>query len=52
MAASAISCHWKMFQPKYFSKNISFDFSHLCLDIQWHVLQGIKRITDVQVLNI
>ena len=36
MPGSAISCHWKMFQPKYiyFSKNVSFDFSHLCFDIQ------------------
>ena len=51
--ASAISCHWKMFQPKYiFSKNISFGFSHLFFDIQWHLFPGIKCITDVQELNI
>ena len=36
----------------YFSKNISFDFSHLCFDIQWHVFPGIKFTTDVQELNI
>ena len=36
----------------YFSKNISFDLSHLCFDIQWHVFPGIKCITDVQELNI
>ena len=36
MPASAISCHWEMF--------------FLCLmrfDIQWHVLPGIKGITEV-----
>ena len=52
MAASAISCHWKMFRSKYFFQKISRSIFHLCLDIQWHVLQGIKCITDVQVLNI
>ena len=54
MPGSAISCHWKMFQPKYtyFSKNVSFDFSHLCFDIQWHLFPGIKCITDVQKSNI
>ena len=36
----------------YFSKNISFDFSHLCFDIKWHMLPGIKCITDVKELNI
>ena len=36
----------------YFSKNITFDFSDLCFDIQWHVLPGIKCITDVQELSI
>ena len=36
----------------YFSKNISFDFSHLCFHIQWHVLPRIKCITNVQELNI
>ena len=36
----------------YFSKNVSFDFSHLCFDVQWHVFPGIKFATDVQELNI
>ena len=36
----------------YFSKNITVDFSNLCFDIQWHVLPGIKCITDVQELSI
>ena len=36
----------------YFSKNISFNFSHLCFDIQWDVFPGIKCITDFQELNI
>ena len=36
----------------YFSKIISFDCSQLCFDIQWHVLPGIKCITDVQELDI
>ena len=37
MSASAISCCWKMFQPKDIFFKISFD-----LYIQWHVLPGIK----------
>ena len=36
----------------HFSKNISFDFSHLCFNIQWLVFPGIKYITDVQEFNI
>ena len=32
-------------------KNISFNYSHLFFDIQWHVFTGIKCITDVQELN-
>ena len=34
----SISVTWANVSTKiYFSKNISFDFSHLCFDIQWHV---------------
>ena len=36
----------------YFSENISFDFSDLYFDIQWHLFPGIKCITDVQELII
>ena len=42
----------KCFNQNIFFKKISFDFSHLCFDIQWHVFPGIKCITDVQELNI
>ena len=42
MPASAISSPWKMFQPKGFFKKISHWF-----DIQWHVLSGIKCVTEV-----
>ena len=45
--AAAISCHWKMFWPKYIFKKYLIPF-----DIQWHVLPGFKCITDVQELNI
>ena len=41
----------KCFDQNIFSKNISFDFSHLCFGIKWHVLPEIKCITDVQELH-
>ena len=60
MPASAISCYWKTFRPKYIFQKTSHlfdclklsDFSHSCFDVQWHVSPGIKFATDVQELNI
>ena len=43
MPASAIKCRWKMFRPKdVFLKKYLIRF-----DIQWHVLPGIKCITEI-----
>ena len=46
--ANAGFCNWLSLENVstkiYFSKNISFDFSHLCFDIQWHVFPGIKCV--------
>ena len=37
---------------KCFDQNIFFKEYLIRFDIQWHVLPGIKYITDVQELNI